>query len=109
VTGKTRCRAVAGCGRVRVVSDNSSSTPQPVADLFSGGRLTVVPRRAARREQLLTHLAQTLFETERSYTEPEVNDVLRTVHEDSSALRRYLVEAGKLSRTRDGSSYRRAC
>ncbi|WP_327279800.1 MULTISPECIES: DUF2087 domain-containing protein [unclassified Streptomyces] len=79
-----------------------------VADLFSGGRLTAIPRKAGRREQLLAHLAETLFAPDRAYTEPEVNDALRTVHEDCSALRRYLITAGLLIRTRDGSSYRRA-
>lgn len=79
-----------------------------VSDLFSGGRLLAIPRKAARREQLLVHLAQTLFAADREYTEPEVNDALRTVHEDCSALRRYLVTSGHLTRTRDGSSYRRA-
>ncbi|MEU9107756.1 DUF2087 domain-containing protein [Streptomyces xanthophaeus] len=84
------------------------ATQRNVADLFSGGRLKAIPRRAARREQLLVHLAQTLFATDRDYTEPEVNDALRTVHEDCSALRRYLITSGLLTRTRDGSSYRRA-
>jgi hypothetical protein len=79
-----------------------------IDDLFSGGRLIAVPRKAARREQLLAHLAQTLFAADRSYTEPEVNDALRTVHEDCSALRRYLITSGHLTRTRDGSSYRRS-
>ncbi|MEV6678125.1 DUF2087 domain-containing protein [Streptomyces erythrochromogenes] len=88
------------------------STARParrdVSDLFSGGRLTVIPRRAARREQLLVHLAETLFSVDRTYTEPEVNDALRTVHEDCSALRRYLITSGLLTRTRDGRSYRRS-
>ncbi|OKK22984.1 hypothetical protein AMK16_03820 [Streptomyces sp. CB00455] len=79
-----------------------------VGDLFSGGRLTAIPRKAARREQLLAHLAETLFQPSRDYTEPEVNDALCTVHEDCSALRRYLITSGHLTRTRDGSSYRRA-
>ncbi|MEU9252662.1 DUF2087 domain-containing protein [Streptomyces sp. NPDC048270] len=79
-----------------------------VSDLFSGGRLTAIPRKAARREQLLVHLAQTLFAADRQYTEPEVNDALRAVHEDCSALRRHLITSGHLTRTRDGSSYRRA-
>ncbi|MCX5192923.1 DUF2087 domain-containing protein [Streptomyces sp. NBC_00249] len=79
-----------------------------VEDLFRGGRLIAVPRKAARREQLLAHLCTTLFETGRDYTEPEVNDALRTVHEDCSALRRYLITSGHLTRTRDGSSYRRS-
>ncbi|WP_371496806.1 DUF2087 domain-containing protein [Kitasatospora sp. NBC_00374] len=81
-------------------------TPE-VSALFSRGRLTAIPRRAARREQLLVHLAETLFAPGRDYTEPEVNEALRTVHEDSSALRRYLVEGGMLARERDGSAYRR--
>ncbi|WP_338672036.1 DUF2087 domain-containing protein [Streptomyces sp. SCSIO 30461] len=78
-----------------------------VAALFSHGRLTTIPRRPVRREQLLRHLARTLFETDRDYTESEVNDALRTVHDDAAALRRYLVVAGLLARTRDGRSYGR--
>ncbi|WDG27110.1 DUF2087 domain-containing protein [Streptomyces sp. CA-278952] len=86
-----------------------SQTPRThrVDALFSHGRLVAIPRREARREQLLVHLADTLFERERSYTEREVNEALLTVHEDCSALRRYLVVAGLLVRPRDGSSYRR--
>ncbi|WP_189741479.1 DUF2087 domain-containing protein [Streptomyces nojiriensis] len=79
-----------------------------VHDLFSGGRLTVIPRKVARHEQLLAHLTETLFAVDREYTEPEVNDALRTVHEDCSALRRYLITSGRLTRTPDGRTYRRA-
>lgn len=56
---------------------------------------------------MLVHLAQTLFEPDRSYSEREVNEALLTVHEDAAALRRHLVVAGLLTRPRDGSSYRR--
>ncbi|MDT9683676.1 DUF2087 domain-containing protein [Streptomyces sp. TRM76323] len=84
------------------------STSHSVSALFDGeGRLPTIPRRPARREQLLAHLAQTLFERDRSYTEPEVNEALRTVHPDCSALRRYLVTSGHLARTRDGRVYHR--
>ncbi len=106
-------------GRVGGVPD-SPQPPQPpqrgpapvpasdVTRLFVSGRLVAIPRRAARREQLLDHLARTLFEPDRTYTEPEVNEALGAVHEDFPALRRYLVESGRLTRTRDGGSYRRA-
>ncbi|MFE8938845.1 DUF2087 domain-containing protein [Streptomyces sp. NPDC007872] len=88
-----------------MTSHPSSST---VADLFSAdGRLKAVPRRAARREALLAHLAATLFEDGRAYGEPEVNEALKGVHEDFPALRRHLVTGGFLSRTKDGSAYRR--
>ncbi|MGW9070719.1 DUF2087 domain-containing protein [Streptomyces yangpuensis] len=96
----------------RQQSDRQQSEPRPVrrdvSDLFSGGRLVAIPRKAARREQLLVHLAQTLFPADRTYSEPEVNEALRTVHEDCSALRRYLITSGLLTRTRDGRSYRRS-
>lgn len=105
-------------GRVGGVPDSPPPPPQqpgpeplPATDvrrLFAGGRLVAIPRRAGRREQLLDHLARTLFEPGRTYTEPEVNEALAAVHEDFPALRRYLVESGRLTRTRDGGSYRRA-
>ncbi|GAA3372855.1 hypothetical protein GCM10020367_30320 [Streptomyces sannanensis] len=79
-----------------------------MAAFFSQGRLTAIPRKTARREQLLVHLVETLFEQDRTYTEPEVNEALLTVHGDCSALRRYLVDSGLLARAKDGSSYRRA-
>ncbi|WP_327293673.1 MULTISPECIES: DUF2087 domain-containing protein [unclassified Streptomyces] len=89
------------------MSDNVSSGSHGVMALFSHGRVTAIPRKPARREQLLGHLAETLFERDREYTEPQVNDALRTVHDDCAALRRYLVESALLTRSRDGSVYRR--
>ncbi|MER5503272.1 MULTISPECIES: DUF2087 domain-containing protein [unclassified Streptomyces] len=87
--------------------ENDSRNAHRVEALFSHGRLTAIPRKAARREQLLVHLGETLFERDRTYTEREVNEALLTVHEDCAALRRYLVVAGLLVRSRDGGSYRR--
>lgn len=89
------------------MSDHRSSGSKGVEALFSQGRLTVIPRKAARREQLLAHLAETLFEPDRDYSERDVNKALLTVHEDCSALRRYLIVDGRLERSRDGSVYRR--
>ncbi|MFD9543986.1 DUF2087 domain-containing protein [Streptomyces sp. NPDC060022] len=89
------------------MSETENRSSHQVAALFSHGRLTAIPRKVARREQLLVHLADTLFERDRDYTEREVNEALLTVHEDCSALRRYLVVAGLLVRPKDGSSYRR--
>ncbi|GAA2788280.1 DUF2087 domain-containing protein [Streptomyces showdoensis] len=78
------------------------------SDLFAAdGRLKAIPRKPARRAALLDHLAATLFEPSRVYTEREVNEALKTVHADFPALRRYLVIGGQLARTKDGSAYRR--
>ncbi|MEW2633662.1 DUF2087 domain-containing protein [Streptomyces sp. NPDC048389] len=89
------------------MSDKGTRPARSVHDLYSQGRLTTIPRKPARREQLLVHLAGTLFDDGRDYTEREVNDALRTVHDDCAALRRYMVVAGLLTRTKDGGSYRR--
>ncbi|WLQ37901.1 DUF2087 domain-containing protein [Streptomyces castrisilvae] len=89
------------------MSDQQTSSSHGVHALFSHGRLTAIPRKTARREQLLVHLAETLFESGRTYTEREVNEALRTVHDDCAALRRYLVVGGLLGRNKDGSGYRR--
>jgi hypothetical protein len=83
------------------------ATARDVSALFVRGRLVAIPRKTARREQLLAHLAQTLFDPESAYTEREVNEALLTVHDDYAALRRYLVEARLLARTRDGDIYYR--
>ncbi|MFE0704617.1 DUF2087 domain-containing protein [Streptomyces sp. NPDC058872] len=86
----------------------SRTAARPVTELFSAdGRLTTIPRKPARREALLAHLAATLFDADRTYRESEVNEALSTVHDDFPALRRYLVIGGFLSRTKDGADYRR--
>ncbi|MFB9461499.1 DUF2087 domain-containing protein [Streptomyces cinereospinus] len=74
---------------------------------FAQGRLTSIPVRPAVRRELLEHLTETFFAADRGYTEREVNEAFRTVHDDTSALRRHCVENGLLVRERDGSSYRR--
>jgi hypothetical protein len=61
------------------------------------GRLTVIPAKAAKRRVVLDHLAQ-MFEPGRRYPEAEVNALLRRVHPDTAALRRYLVDEGFMAR-----------
>jgi hypothetical protein len=91
------------------VSTDASNVPAPnLTAFFTAGRLTVMPRKRAQREQVLSHVARTLFDADRSYTEREVNEALLTVHGDYPALRRYLIENRLLTRAKDGSSYRRA-
>lgn len=63
------------------------------------------PNQEARRRVLLGWLAER-FEFERDYRESEVNELLRGHSLDHATLRRYLVDAGHL--TRGGGIYRRA-
>lgn len=45
------------------------------------------------------------FESQRQYTEKEVNQIIVAVFEDFATLRRYMVDYGLLERTADGSRY----
>jgi hypothetical protein len=68
------------------------------------GRLAQIPVKRAVRLLLLDYIAQS-FEPGRRYSEPEVDAVLRALHDDHPALRRYLVDEDFLSRE-DGCYWR---
>lgn len=45
------------------------------------------------------------FEKGRKYSEKEVNSILKTIHDDCSTVRRYLIEYGFMERTNDCKEY----
>jgi len=61
------------------------------------GRLVTIPAAQSKRYVILEHLAAS-FEPGVRYPEKEVDAVLRAWHDDYASLRRYLVEAGLMSR-----------
>jgi uridine kinase len=71
------------------------------------GRATAWPAKKQKQEALLDYLAKK-FEGERSYSEAEVNEILKLWHtfEDWALLRRELFNKGYLDRDTDGSNYR---
>jgi hypothetical protein len=88
--------------------DLDDATPQQAAVLRNfvdgEGRIRELPARAAKRQLVLDYVADR-FETDREYPEKEVNAILRELYDDYVALRRYLVDAGLL--TRASGVYRR--
>jgi hypothetical protein len=69
-----------------------------VLDAFvRDGRLVSIPTARAKRLIVLDHLAQQ-FEPGERYSEQMVNLILGRWHEDTAALRRYLVDEGFLDR-----------
>lgn len=70
---------------------------------FDGPRLRQIPASRKKRVVVLRHLLQ-LFQPGRDYPEREVNDLLRTAHDDVASLRRELVDYGFM--TRDRGIYR---
>ena len=69
------------------------------------GRLVSIPAKPKKRELLLSFILEQSFPEDREYEEKEVNQRLGLLHGDVAALRRYLVDAGLM--TRNAGIYRR--
>ena len=69
------------------------------------GRLTSIPAKPKKRDQLLPYILDLAFPEDRDYEEKEVNQRLALLHPDVAALRRYLVDGRLMSR--DKGIYRR--
>ena len=84
-----------------------SGSPEATAALrnfMRDGRITQIPMNRTKRLYVLDFLS-TLFDPGRTYHEPVVNKMLSDWHDDTAALRRYLVDEGFLER-RDGFYWR---
>ena len=68
------------------------------------GKLTAFPLKQSQILVILDTVAAR-FESEKQYTERDVNMILANITDDFATLRRYLVDYGYLSRTSDGSVY----
>jgi len=74
------------------------------AYLSVDGSIRQIPNQPAKLQVILNYLIQA-FAPSANYSEKEVNQVLCRFHEDTAALRRYLVDAKMLDREGDGSRY----
>lgn len=70
----------------------------------TGGRLTTFHMQQKHKYIVLIEIAKR-FETERKYSEKQVNELLKEVNDDYVEIRRYLVDYGLLEREPDGSQY----
>ncbi len=75
-----------------------------VAYLKPDGTIKQIPTQPAKRQIILDYLVNA-FSVGAHYSEKEVNLILVHFHPDTADLRRALVDAGRLDRERDGSSY----
>ncbi|BAJ63632.1 metalloregulator ArsR/SmtB family transcription factor [Anaerolinea thermophila] len=61
------------------------------------GKLKTIPAQEKKLLAILRYLAQS-FETGKSYSEREVNEILKKFHDDFASLRRYLIDYGFMQR-----------
>jgi len=86
-------------------SPNRGTPPGPVARWFVRGSLQVLPRRRADRDLVFRYVASRALPVHQPLTERELTDRLAEVTRDPVGLRRELVDAGLVTRTRDGAEY----
>jgi hypothetical protein len=67
-------------------------------------KISNIPRAEKKKIIILQYLIQK-FQRNKRYTEKEVNEIIKSMHEDFATLRRYLIEYGFMERENNGSIY----
>jgi hypothetical protein len=91
--------------RQRELPDATAEQQRVLSNFVEGGRLARLPARQGQRRVILEYVAGR-FETDRQYAEGEVNELLKSLHDDHVTLRRCLVDEGLIDRK--AGVYRRA-
>lgn len=91
--------AVLGSPRMRELAGATDERSRVLASFFRGGRLLRMPTGEKRRLIVLEEFARR-FEADRTYTEREVNDIIKAVYDDYTTIRRWLVDYVFLNRER---------
>jgi hypothetical protein len=90
--------------RERGAVDATADEQRVLRNFVVDGRLVRLPARYEQKRVVLGYVARR-FDEGREYPERDVNVLLRDFHDDTAALRRYLVDEGLLERS--GGVYRR--
>ncbi len=84
---------------VSTVVDPTRFDAKVLRAFVSGDRLVSIPAQDKKRLVVLRWVREHCFAEVRDYPEREVTERLAAVHEDTAALRRYLVESGLMARS----------
>lgn len=95
-------------GKFKGVRKRPTDSRLMVLETFMpGGKMNAMPMKQPQIVIILDE-ASLRFDYDREYTEKEVNAILSDIYEkDFVTLRRYLVDFGYLTRTNDGSVYKK--
>lgn len=93
----------------RAVYESKEEKPEDVrkvlkAYLNPDGTLRQIPTDPKKLKVILNFIVDA-FPFDTTFTEKEINTLLRRFHLDTAALRRYLVDTGLMAREGDGSQY----
>lgn len=81
---------------------------EKVLDIYFKGDFSnvieVFPSKEKKKIIILEHIV-TRFEQNQTYSESEVNEILKKIYHDYVSIRRYLIEYSFFNRSKDGSLY----
>lgn len=91
----------------RLLAEHPAETKQGVDRWLTDGRIDSYPAKPAQRLELLEWVVGRALPTTAELDEKALGERLAVFSDDVATLRRYLVDAGLLTRSDDGSRYRR--
>lgn len=74
---------------------------------FKNEKLMKIPKKEKYRVAVMDYII-TFLEKEKTYTEKEINEIIKNIFDDFAYIRRYFVDNGYLVRDLDGKNYKRA-
>ena len=75
-----------------------------IKNYIKNDKIVNIPRSEKKKIIILQYLLQK-FQHNKKYTEAEVNEIIKQMHEDYASLRRYLIQYGFMARENNGSIY----
>lgn len=90
--------------RYSVTEDENKTILKNYFPLGPDGPLKTFSMKEKSKVVVIRHLVKR-FETDRFYTEKEVNEILKGAFEDFATIRRYMIEYGLMERKPNGSQY----
>ena len=83
-----------------IVNTDEKYKKEVISNYFKYGRLTQIPTQRKKREIVLGEILKQ-FESNREYTEKDVNEVILRYYDDFCTIRRELIALGMMTRSND--------
>lgn len=84
--------------------DTQTERDKILKNYIKDGRVNIFPSKEKKKLVILQYIVDK-FESDKKYTEKEVNEVIVSMVDDYVSARRYLIEYGFMDRNNDGSEY----
>ncbi|WP_016997580.1 DUF2087 domain-containing protein [Kocuria atrinae] len=90
-----------------LLAEGARDTPKGYERFLENGRVARWPSKAADKDGLIRWIMDQCLAADEHIGERELNERIEMFSDDPALIRRHCVDAGHLTRTQDGSEYRR--